>query len=156
MPRSARSATSRATHSNLNVVTGPVLSGNGATSPITRDSNINVVAGSATLGGGTTSLIASHSNINVVAGSATLGDGAMNPTAAPVEHRTPVKKPTIKMSTPELRRSRRIFNLAHGNGRYVIPTENFSLKEVNKREREACGKEERQACRKEEHSTALN
>ncbi|KAH9444214.1 hypothetical protein MJO28_013509 [Puccinia striiformis f. sp. tritici] len=149
MPRSARSATSRATHSNLNVVTGPVLSGNGATSPITRDSNINVVAGSATLGGGTTSLIASHSNINVVAGSATLGDGAMNPTAAPVEHRTPVKKPTIKMSTPELRRSRRIFNLAHGNGRYVIPTENFSLKEVNKKnEKHAAKKSDKRVAKK--------
>ncbi|KAH9444970.1 hypothetical protein Pst134EB_025221 [Puccinia striiformis f. sp. tritici] len=102
MPRSAQSATSRATHSNFNVETGPVLFGNSTTSPITRHSNINVVAGSATLGGSTTSLITSHSNINVVAGSATLGGGAMNQTEAPVKHRTPVNKTTDENVYPRV------------------------------------------------------
>ncbi|KAH9463252.1 hypothetical protein Pst134EA_015336 [Puccinia striiformis f. sp. tritici] len=107
MPRSSQPATRATRHSNHNVASGPELPGDDTMRPITRSSP------------------------NAAPGFASSGGSVICPISAPVQHRTP-KRPTIKMSTPELRRSRRIFDLSHGDGRFVIPTEHISLKEVNK------------------------
>ncbi|KAI9602934.1 hypothetical protein H4Q26_002242 [Puccinia striiformis f. sp. tritici PST-130] len=76
-----------------------------------------------------------HSNHNVASGPELPGDNTMRPITRSSPNAAPgfaSSGGSIKMSTPELRRSRRIFDLSHGDGRFVIPTEHISLKEVNK------------------------
>ncbi|POV99602.1 hypothetical protein PSTT_13684 [Puccinia striiformis] len=85
----------------------------------TRHSNHNVASGPELPGDDTMRPI-TRSSPNAAPGFASSGGSVICPISAPVQHELPKGQ------------LRRIFDLSHGDGRFVIPTEHISLKEVNK------------------------